>query len=200
MAHFSLASPIVGNNWKPQPKTPPTPSHPTPPTPSLTRGPISTIWDQGGPRQTPQTAIHTPAMAHFSLASPIMGNNWKPQPKTPPTPSHPTPPTPSLTRGPISTIWDQGGPRRTPQTAIHTPAIAHFSLASPIEGNNWKPQPKTPPTPSHPSPGVPYQPSGTRGGPVRPPKQPYIPLQWPIFPYHLQSWVTTGIFSLKPHP
>ena len=66
MAHFSLASPIVGNNWKPQPKTPPTPSHPTHPTPSLTRGPISTIWDQGGPRQTPQTAIHTPAMAHFS--------------------------------------------------------------------------------------------------------------------------------------
>ena len=43
----------------------PTPSHPTHPTPSLTRGPISTIWDQGGPRQTPQTAIHTPAWPIF---------------------------------------------------------------------------------------------------------------------------------------
>ena len=32
----------------------------------------------GGAHQTPQTAILTHAMAHFSLASPIMGDNWKP--------------------------------------------------------------------------------------------------------------------------
>merc|ERR1711888_572596 len=91
---------------------------------------------------TPQTAIRTPATTHFSVASSIVGNNWKCQPKIhPPTPST-HPPTPSNPRGPISTLLDPGGPHQTPQTAIRTPATAHFSVASSIVGNNWKCQPK----------------------------------------------------------
>ena len=39
---------------------PPTPS------PSLMRDPISKLWDQGGPHQTPQTTMHTPKTIHFS--------------------------------------------------------------------------------------------------------------------------------------
>ena len=41
-------------------KVPPTPS------PSLTRDPISTLWDPMGPHQTPPTTIHTPKTIHFS--------------------------------------------------------------------------------------------------------------------------------------
>ena len=36
------------------------------------------------------------------------------------------PPTPSVTRGPILSIWDHGGPYRTPQTAVNTPKTTLF--------------------------------------------------------------------------
>ena len=56
--------------------------------------------------------------------------------------------------------------------------------------------------PAHPphlqiSPGTPYQHSGTTGGPIRPPKQQYIPPKRSIFPERPQSLVTTGSICLK---
>ena len=95
---------------------------PTTTTPSLTRGPLSTIWDQGGPVRPPNSNTH-PWMAIFSLASLIKGNNWKPQPKTPPTPSYPNPSNPISHKGSHINHLGQGGPCQTPQTAIHTHAM-----------------------------------------------------------------------------
>ena len=70
-------------------------------------------------------------------------------------------------------------------------------------GNNWKHQrPKiqsqtTHPPHPHPSPGTPYQQSGTTGGPIRPLKQQYIPPKQSIFPERPQLLVTTGSVYLK---
>ena len=50
---------------------------------------------------------------------------------------------------------------------------------------------------SSPTPGTPYQPSGTTGGPIRPPKQQYIPPKQSIFPKRPRLWVTTGSVGLK---
>ena len=102
-------------------------NYPPIPSPSLTKDPISTVWDHGGPYQTPQTTIYTPKTIHFFKEPSIVGNNWICWPKIQSQTTHPTTPFPSLTRDPISTIWDHGGPHQTPQTTIHTPKTIHFS-------------------------------------------------------------------------
>ena len=92
-----------------------------PPTqcPSLTRDPISTLWDHGGTHQTPQTTIHTHKTICFSLVPSIVSNNRKHRPKIQSQTTHLPTPSPSLTRDPISTLWDHGGPLQTPQTTTH---------------------------------------------------------------------------------
>ena len=60
-----------------------------------------------------------------------------------------------------------------------------------------KVKPPTQPPHPHPSQGTPYQHSGSTGGPIRLPKQQYIPPKQSIFPERPRSWVTTGSVGLK---
>ena len=89
-----------------------------------------------------------------------------------------------------------------------------FSIFYPQDVINYNWLQLCPPLPCHsphphPSPGTPYQQSGTMKGPIRPPKQQHIPPKWSIFPEHPLLWVTTGSIDLKskvkptthpPHP
>ena len=76
-------------------------------------------------------------------------------------------------------------------------------------GLKSKVKPPIHPPHNYPLPGTPYQHSGSTGGPIRPPKQQYIPPKRSIFPERPQLWVTTGSVGLKskvkppihpPHP
>ena len=97
------------------------------PTSSMPWGRRSAIWDPGGPHQTPQTAIHTPKAAQFSLSTFNIGKDPSSCPKISIDTHLFSQPTSSMPWGRRSAIWDPGGPHQTPQTAIHTPKTTQFS-------------------------------------------------------------------------
>ena len=156
-------------------------NYPPIPSPSLTKDPISTVWDHGGPYHSPQTTIYTPKTIYFFEEPSIMGNNWMCWPKIQSQTTHPPTSSPSFISSPISTVRDHGGPiRPTKQQYIPLErsvfpmrrrwwvTTGSFCLKSKVKPLIHQPH-------SHPSPGTPYQQSGTTGGPIRPPKQQYIP-------------------------
>ena len=132
-----------------------------------------------------------------------MGNNWKCRPKIQNQTTHQPTPYPSLTRDPISTLWNHGGPIGPPKQQCIPPKRSIFPdcprLWVTTGSVNLKSKVKPPihPPHPHPSPGTPYQHSGTMGGPIRPPKQQYIPPKQSIFPERPRLWVTTGSAGLK---
>ena len=117
--------------------------------------------------------------------------------------THRPTPSPSLTRDPISTLWDHGGPIGLPKQQCIPPKRSIFPdrprlwvTTGSVDLKSKVKPPIHPPHP-HPSPGTPYQHSRTTGGPIRPPKQQYIPPKRSIFPKRPQSWVITGSVGLK---
>ena len=100
---------------------------------SMPWGRRSTIWDPGGPHQTPQTAIDTPKATQFSLSTLNVGKDPISCPKIAKDTHLFSQPTSSMPLGRRSTIWDPGGPRgphQTFQTAIHTPKTTQFPLST----------------------------------------------------------------------
>ena len=97
---------------------------------SMPWGRRSTIWDPGGPHQTPQTAIHTPKATQFSLSTFNVGKDPSSCPKIANDTHLFSQPTSSMPWGRRSAIWDPRGPHQTPQTAIHTPKATQFSLST----------------------------------------------------------------------
>merc|ERR1711989_127559 len=90
----------------------------------------------------PKTTIYTPTTYHFCLACTSVGNIPKYFPKMIVPSILSTKPTLSVTRGPIPTIGDHGGPHQSPKTTIYTPKTYHFCLACTSVGNIPKYFPK----------------------------------------------------------
>ena len=80
---------------------------------SMPWGRRSTIWDPGGPHQTPQTAIDTPKATQFSLSTLNVGKDPISCPKIAKDTHLFSQPTSSMPLGRRSTIWDPGGPHQT---------------------------------------------------------------------------------------
>ena len=91
--------------------------------------------------------------------------------------THPPTLSPSLTRDPISTLWDHGWTHQTPEQQYIPPKWSifpkHPQLWVTTGSFGLKSKVKPPAHPPHPlaSPETPYQHSGTTGGPIRPTKQ-----------------------------
>ena len=117
----------MGNNWKRQPKIQSQTTQTPTPSPSLTKDPISTVWDHEGTYQTPKQQYIPPKPIHFFPKLPRL---WvmtgrvglKSKVKT----NHPPIPSPSLTKDRISTVWDhgRGGPYQTP---ANTNSCVHYT-------------------------------------------------------------------------
>ena len=156
-------------------------------------GCISAIWDPRGPHQTPQTAIHTPKATQFSLSTCNVGKDPSSCSKIANDTNLFSQPTSSMPWGRRLAIWDPRGPHQTPQTAIHTPKVTRFSLATFNVGKDLSSRPEiandthffSQPTSSMPW-GVDW-PSGTLGAPTRPPKPPYISPKRANFPNPLST-------------
>ena len=101
-----------------------------------------TIWDPGGPHQTPQNAIHTTKATQFSLSTFNVGKDPTSCPKIANDTHLFSQPTSSMPWGRRSAIWDPGGPHQTPQTAIHTPTATQFSLFTLNVGRDPSSRPK----------------------------------------------------------
>ena len=164
----------------------------------------TTLWDHGGPIRPPKQQCIPPKQSIFperpqlcvTTESVDLKSKFKP-PIHPPHP-HPSPETPYQHPGTM------GGPIRPPKQQYIPPKQSIFPehLGSWITtgsiGPKSKVKPPTHPPHPHPSPGTPHQHSGTTGGPIRPPKQQYIPPKRSIFPERPQSWVTTSRLSVLP--
>ena len=153
----------------------------------------SAIWDPRGPHQTPQTAIHTPTATQFSLFTLNVGRDPSSRPKIANDTHLFSQPTSSMPWGCRSAIWDPRGPHQTPQTAIHTLKATQFSLSTFNVGKDASSRPKIANDTHLFSQHTSSMPWGRRlairepGGPIRPPKLPYIPPKQPDFLYPLSK-------------